>query len=303
MTHPTTRLVVAVAAQLAAAGNYRAATSLLDAVAENGTSLAAHLLRAKIQAQQGNYAEAIVHWQHVLDETPAHAEARVGLEQATRLQARKAGALFLRKKLYYAVILLFFVGLLSLFVFLSGRVTQGQERGEGAAASGTQQEQFLLLQEVNEKLESLVVRTETPPDLTIDLPGIMQKVEGRNVALVFEEGLFAEGLQFRPEATQLLTLLGGRLKGYVGDISVRVIGHTDDIPMPEGRGYLDNESLGLGRAVAVINRLRASAELPASMFQVATVGGTHAPYPNDTQDNRLRNRTASIYIASRANRP
>ncbi len=102
--------------------------------------------------------------------------------------------------------------------------------------------------------------------------------------------------RLKPEARDLLAALGRQLEPYVGQISVCVIGHTDDVPAPAGSVYRDNAGLAMARALAVVEHLRASASLPASMFSIRGLGEAAAPYPNDAPDGRARNRTVVIRI-------
>jgi flagellar motor protein MotB len=62
--------------------------------------------------------------------------------------------------------------------------------------------------------------------------------------------------------------------------------------------FSDNEALCFARAVAVIERLRQSARLPVSMFAARAAENNRSPYPNDTPENRARNRTVVMRISA-----
>ena len=70
MEHTLAHAALQAATQMAAAGQYHAASALLDTLEAPVRPLEALLLQAKILAQQGRYAEAIAPWQEVLAIAP-----------------------------------------------------------------------------------------------------------------------------------------------------------------------------------------------------------------------------------------
>jgi flagellar motor protein MotB len=288
-----------IASQLAAIGNYQAASSLLDTFKEDEISIEVHLLRAKIFAQQGKFEEAINQWQQVLKKDPKNQGAMEGIKKASRLKSRPASKLFLRAKILYVFIFLIFVGLAAIFSYLVGRGSVNVEKmaSQEMVKLQEQQTQQIILK-IDEKLQPLVnVSKPTPPEIEINVPGILKRIDGNHVVLTFEFGLFYSGTNIlKPEAKHILSLLGHQLRFYMNKLSIRIIGHTDDLPLPGGSNYQDNESLGLARAVAVIDELRTASRLPTNMFYAAAAGESYSPYPNDSQENRVKNRTVEMQI-------
>jgi len=114
--------------------------------------------------------------------------------------------------------------------------------------------------------------------------------------LTFEYGLFSFGVEFADDAEQALTAVGEQLKRCPDGVAVEIAGHTDDLPVPEGRRYRNNYALGMARAVAVAEVLREKAGLPSNLLSVRSLGESDAPYPNDSPENRARNRTVVIRV-------
>jgi flagellar motor protein MotB len=115
----------------------------------------------------------------------------------------------------------------------------------------------------------------------------------------FNEGLFRSAANLTPEAEETLSILAQQIKPHASQITVLVIGCTDASPVPEGWVFPDNVALGMARAVAVVDFLRGREGFPPTMFMVQSGGAEGAPYPNDTEDEMLRNRTAVIRICLR----
>jgi flagellar motor protein MotB len=144
-----------------------------------------------------------------------------------------------------------------------------------------------------------------PPEFEFGLPGVSVRRDGPAVVATFEEGLFSEGDSLRVEARQLLTALGRALEPQAGEIAISAIGHSDDLTPRGDSAFRDNAALGLSRAFAVVEHLRATTTLPAEVFQLQSAGARNPPFPNDSPANRARNRTAVLRIskASAVGRP
>lgn len=81
----STQLALQSAAHLAAKGEYRAASLLLESVAEGEMPASLRTLRAKILVQQGKYREALDDWREVLRQEPSNREARAALRRTEKL--------------------------------------------------------------------------------------------------------------------------------------------------------------------------------------------------------------------------
>ncbi len=268
---------------LARAGRYSDAEILLSQLTgEEGTSIPALDLLARIRAQQGRLLDAEGLWRQAWQLDPANEAFKAGLDRIAGMQ---------RQPLWIVFLLPLTVGLL---VVLAVVLLAWQVKREMEALRSPMRDRPVERQPSVPHPAAALASLETQ----IRGGGVLVRREPDAVAVIFEAGLFARGKALKPEAAGRLTGFGRKLEPYVGKIAVEVIGYTDDRPLPAGGRYRDNFALGLGRAVAVVEHLRATSDLPARLFQVRSAGESQAPYANDTPENRLRNRTVVIRIST-----
>ena len=99
-----------------------------------------------------------------------------------------------------------------------------------------------------------------------------------------------------PSGEALLTGLAAPLKAYLAqhDELIMISGFTDDRPITASRqGYKDNWQLSAERALTVTRAL-VSAGVPEAAIFAAGFGAGHPVAPNDTGENRARNRRVEI---------
>ncbi len=81
---------------------------------------------------------------------------------------------------------------------------------------------------------------------------------------------------------------------------IRVVGHTDNVPIPEGGAYAGNWELSVARATTVVRFLQDQSKLEPSRL-VASGRGEWSPVaPNDTPENKQKNRRIEITLVDRA---
>ncbi|GGB98765.1 flagellar motor protein MotB [Marinobacterium zhoushanense] len=88
-----------------------------------------------------------------------------------------------------------------------------------------------------------------------------------------------------------------KIRDVLIDISGRVAieGHTDNIPY-SGNRFSSNWDLSAARALAVAEELFSDARIDQSRFQVSGYADSKPLVPNNTADNRARNRRVEIVI-------
>ncbi len=132
---------------------------------------------------------------------------------------------------------------------------------------------------------------------TINLSRAAITKDNSAMQITFDYGLFPSGTRLRPEAREDLQKLAEQMRNQIDDFSIIVEGHTDTIPVhPDNERFIDNFSLGMARAEAVKDLLTEIGNLPAGRIHTASAGQSSPPYPNDTMENRARNRTVTISI-------
>ena len=99
---------------------------------------------------------------------------------------------------------------------------------------------------------------------------------------------------------EVLKKVGEALKSYDKKI-VRVVGHTDDVPLAKAiqNVYPTNWELSVARATNVVRYLQEVGVPPERM--VAAGRGEYAPVaPNDTEDGRQKNRRIEIMLIDKS---
>lgn len=97
----------------------------------------------------------------------------------------------------------------------------------------------------------------------------------------------------RPEAKRVLDVLAGVLARLPN--SVRVEGHTDDLPIRTER-FPSNWELSAARATTVVRYFVEGHRLDARRFSAAGYGEYHPLVPNTSAANRQKNRRVEVVI-------
>ena len=78
--------------------------------------------------------------------------------------------------------------------------------------------------------------------------------------------------------------------------SVRVEGHTDNVPVVYSRRFPSNWELSIKRAVNVVKYFVEVGKIPPQRLSAAGYGESKPLFPNDTQEHRARNRRVEILV-------
>ncbi len=125
----------------------------------------------------------------------------------------------------------------------------------------------------------------------VDVETEYQKI----VIRVREKAAFPSGdadmrVAFRP----ILDRVGQVLKETEGHITVS--GHTDNIPITTSR-FRSNWELAAARAVSVVHELIYVSDIPSERFTIEGLAETRPMAPNDSEENRARNRRVEIKLS------
>jgi chemotaxis protein MotB len=82
---------------------------------------------------------------------------------------------------------------------------------------------------------------------------------------------------------------------FAGHPDVVVSGHTDNVPISTQR-YHDNWELASARALAVVRELQGAQNVPLGSLVAASYADTRPLVPNDSPENRERNRRVEIEL-------
>jgi len=130
----------------------------------------------------------------------------------------------------------------------------------------------------------------------IRVPGISTTFSGKSCVMVFDKPVFSSLTTISPEANRLLGQVSGQMRDYMPKFRLTVRGHTDNTPLRSSQLYADNEALGLARAKAVTDVLQKRNRLPADRLRATSAGDRDPPFPNDTPENRRKNRTVVLIL-------
>lgn len=139
----------------------------------------------------------------------------------------------------------------------------------------------------------------TPTALAITGEGIEIRTANNGIRIVFERPIFRFRTVMSKSAVERIKDLAIQLAPVASELNITVVGHTDSDPMPPNARYADNTELGIARAETVGDFLVKECRLPRASIGTASSGESNPPYPNDTYDSRVRNRTVSLLIRPR----
>lgn len=169
------------------------------------------------------------------------------------------------------------------------------EQGEEGADAGVKLR-------VRQRLEELVKETEQQAYELADalqaqiMAGEVEvETSGRKIIIrIREKGSFVSGsAELTPEYRDVMHEVRSVLALKPGSIVVQ--GHSDDVPIHTAR-FRSNWELSAARAVSVAHELMVGGTLPASRFEVSGKADTQPLAPNNSAENRARNRRVEIVI-------
>ncbi len=161
-------------------------------------------------------------------------------------------------------------------------------------------------QSVEQARRQLVQAQENPMTLgQLDsLPGLeviqedsLIRIRATEAALRFEPG----GTALPVASLPVLRAVAAYLRAHP-EYRVRIVGHTDNVPLGRiwRKKYRNNQGLSLARAGAVRDYFVVVEGLPAERFEVQGKGASEPLAPNTTEAGRARNRRVEILLIPRS---
>jgi chemotaxis protein MotB len=116
---------------------------------------------------------------------------------------------------------------------------------------------------------------------------------------VADKILFDSGkAEIKKEGKKILEKVGAALAS--SDKTIRVVGHTDNVPLAAGAGYASNWELSTARATTVVRFLQDQSKIDPLRL-IAEGRGEYAPVaPNDTPENKQKNRRIEITLLDKS---
>ncbi len=120
-------------------------------------------------------------------------------------------------------------------------------------------------------------------------------IEERGLIIRFtDQVLFDSGKAvIKKEAREIMTTIGEILKQ--SEKYIRVEGHTDNVPINTSK-YPSNWELSTARAVNVVKFFIEDSDIPPERLSAAGYGEYHPIVPNDSSENRQKNRRVDVVI-------
>lgn len=117
---------------------------------------------------------------------------------------------------------------------------------------------------------------------------------------VAEKIFFDSGkAQLKKEGEAVLLKVGEALAKFT-DKTIRVVGHTDNVPVSARTGFASNWELSVMRATTVVRFLQEKAKLPPETMIAAGQGEYMPVAPNDSAEGRQKNRRIEIMLLDKA---
>lgn len=157
------------------------------------------------------------------------------------------------------------------------------------------------LEQMNEMAESQAedIAEKLQEEIAKDMVEIETK--GRKIVIrVQEKGAFASGsAELQSEFFPVLDKLINVLETIEGDIAIE--GHTDDVPIKTAL-FPSNWDLSAARALEVAHGLFDDGYIKQDRFTITGRADTQALVPNDTPENRARNRRVEIVLQEKTDK-
>jgi flagellar motor protein MotB len=129
----------------------------------------------------------------------------------------------------------------------------------------------------------------------------IRQYEDKLTVNVAEKIFFDSGsAELKPGGRELLKKFGRIVKGLTGKV-IRVEGHTDNVPIakPLQPTYPTNWELSAARAITVVRFLQEHGGVPPKMLLAAGFGQYQPIAPNNTPENKQKNRRIEIVLQQR----
>jgi len=138
----------------------------------------------------------------------------------------------------------------------------------------------------------------TPPQPwpTINVDGVSVTQRGTFQTMTFAQGFFGSMTTPSGWGRSRLEAIAEQLAPHISGFTLVVEGHTDDRPLRNSTQYNGNAALALARAKAAASLLTTEYAFPVDCLKAIAAKPDTAPYPNDTAENRKKNRTIVLKL-------
>lgn len=314
---------------------HRALETLLAGLVFDRVPTRFRLLIGKTLWHMDRPQEAVTQWRQVLDGEPSNAEASELINFAQKeLRKKRLSNLTLKLGSYGIAVLGLAVMLFTTFDYRRNHLHNNTEVAILQERLGVGHNELVMLSERlkarDTEIGTLRERLQARNTDSTSLHDTVEKIEGlgdqstsldgqemqRLIALLkqtnslrvdhklgtitisFLDGLFpsASDRLTTPAAT-LVASLGKLFHQHPRPLRVVADGITDNLPpSPKGR-WSGNRTLGFARACSVIKHLSGYLDNSKVRLLTTSSGESNPPFPNDTGENRRKNRTVVLHVS------
>ncbi|MFC7887117.1 tetratricopeptide repeat protein [Streptomyces sp. NPDC057376] len=252
-------------------------------------------LLARVHAQRGEPEQAAAHWRRVLELAPGDTAATAGLARIDRLGGRGPRAALARHRAGTALA----AAVCAVAAVTAGTVVLADGAGGRPERPGPAQADLVeqgarqlaaerRAERARDRDRAAARRAEAAEELarTLRAPGILPRVHGDAVEVVFADGLFSRGAELTPAGAGRLAVLGERLAGRRPHVEIR--GHAATVP---GAPTSGGSVVALWRALVAARELSAATGRPLTDFTTVSADQREAPYADPA-----KNRTVTVMI-------
>ncbi|MEW6266642.1 MAG: flagellar motor protein MotB [Thermodesulfobacteriota bacterium] len=166
------------------------------------------------------------------------------------------------------------------------RLLEGIERAPAESAAGVEELKTVLFKFEDAEFSKMMALPDREIEVSSDARGLVIQVSD---SILFREG----GSDLKPEFLPVLSRIAELLR--VSRRPVSIEGHTDDSPL-EGAGRTWAWDLSFQRAKAVLDYFTLDEALAQERFRVGGFGATRPLVPNNSRENRAKNRRIEIIL-------
>ncbi len=251
-------------------------------------------LQAKIYAQQGKLKEAEFLWKKCVTHDPENNNYNEALNRIGKLQKKKVTWRLSLAKLIGAILTIILLSFLLVLVY------NGKDE-KSSKLDILQKQQSAILERID---NNIITNANAPTENIIpimskklvEVDGISFENNNMELLIKFNEGLFSNGIKFKHFYEPTIKQLAKTLETYSGNIIIMILGCSDTIPLKGSIQFKNNHDLGLARANYVYNIFYQNSRIATESLIFGSVGDTNTPFPNDSRENRMKNRTVVIKI-------
>jgi len=143
--------------------------------------------------------------------------------------------------------------------------------------------------EVPDEIQDLVESFDSEPEIsaTYTKKGVLITLSN---TILFQLGMADINLESFPVLDKIAAIISKMSE------SVRVEGHTDNIPVVHSKRFPSNWELSIKRAVNVVKYFVEVGEIPPQRLSAVGYGESKPLFPNDTKEHRAGNRRVEILL-------